>query len=140
MYSSEYLRLNCQIYRLFFETSKYNGMKNLAIQNRVLQRDRVLERRVLERYYCNQNYGNQIYCELNLLALRYIYDNQIVVRFYIIAFTLMNVFCYLPPVAEAKRSRIINNCTINIIVTVQIRNIRLSDMKFLPSCDQFANE
>ena len=52
MYSSEYLRSNCQIYRLFFETSKYNGMKNLAIQNRVLQRDRVLERRVLERYYC----------------------------------------------------------------------------------------
>ena len=27
-------------------------MKNLAIENRVLQRDRVLQRRVLERYYC----------------------------------------------------------------------------------------
>ena len=27
-------------------------MKNFAIQNRVLQRDRVLQRRVLERYYC----------------------------------------------------------------------------------------
>ena len=26
-------------------------MKNLAIENRVLQRDRVLQRRVLERYY-----------------------------------------------------------------------------------------
>ena len=48
MYSSEFLRLNCQIFKLFFETSKYNGMKNLTIQNRVLQR------RVLERYYCTQ--------------------------------------------------------------------------------------
>ena len=86
--------------------------------------------------YGNQNYGNQTYCEPNLLALRYIYDNQIVVRFTsTTAFTLINVFCCLPLVAEAKRSRIINNCTINIIVTIQIRDIRISDMKFLPSCD-----
>ena len=37
----------------FFYTSKLNGMKNLAIINRVLQRDRVLQRLVLERYYCS---------------------------------------------------------------------------------------
>ena len=49
---SDYMRLNYQIFRLISETSELRGMKNFAIQNRVLQRDRVLQRRVLERYYC----------------------------------------------------------------------------------------
>ena len=46
------MRLNYQIFTLLSETSELRGMKNVAIQNRVLQRDRVLQRRVLERYYC----------------------------------------------------------------------------------------
>ena len=52
MLLSKYMRLNCQILSPISETSELNGMKNFAIQNRVLQRDRVLQRRVLERYYC----------------------------------------------------------------------------------------
>ena len=44
-------QLNCQISRPFFETSEFNGMKNFAIKNRVLQR-RVLE---VERYYCTDS-------------------------------------------------------------------------------------
>ena len=54
MLLSKYMRLNCQILSPISETSELNGMKNFAIQNRVLQRDRVLQRRVLERYYCIQ--------------------------------------------------------------------------------------
>ena len=50
---SDYMRLNYQIFRLISETSELRGMNNFAIQNRVLQRDRVLQRRVLERYYCS---------------------------------------------------------------------------------------
>ena len=53
MLLSKYMRLNCQILSPISETPELNGMKNFAIQNRVLQRDRVLQRRVLERYYCN---------------------------------------------------------------------------------------
>ena len=53
MLLSKYMRLNCQILSPISETSELNGMKNFAIQNRVLQRDRVLQRRVLERYYCS---------------------------------------------------------------------------------------
>ena len=51
---SDYKRLNYQIFtiRLISETSELVGMKNFSIQNRVLQRDRVLQRCVLERYYC----------------------------------------------------------------------------------------
>ena len=51
---SDYKRLNYQIFtiRLISETSELGGMKNFSIQNRVLQRDRVLQRCVLERYYC----------------------------------------------------------------------------------------
>ena len=52
MLLSKYMRLNCQILSPISETPELNGMKNFAIQNRVLQRDRVLQRRVLERYYC----------------------------------------------------------------------------------------
>ena len=54
MHLYEIRGLNFKILKLFVETSEPNGMKNLAIQNRVLQRDRVLllERRVLERDYC----------------------------------------------------------------------------------------
>ena len=54
MLLSKYMRLNCQILSPISETSELNGMKNFAIQNRVLQRDRVLQRRVLERYYCTR--------------------------------------------------------------------------------------
>ena len=53
MHLYEIRGLNFKILKLFVETSEPNGMKNLAIQNRVLQRDRVLQRRVLERDYCN---------------------------------------------------------------------------------------
>ena len=53
MLLSKYMRLNCQILSPISETPELNGMKNFAIQNRVLQRDRVLQRRVLERYYCS---------------------------------------------------------------------------------------
>ena len=49
------MQLNCQILSPISETSELNGMKNFAIQNRVLQRDRVLQRRVLERCYCTSN-------------------------------------------------------------------------------------
>ena len=52
MHLYEIRGLNFKILKLFVETSEPNGMKNLAIQNRVLQRDRVLQRRVLERDYC----------------------------------------------------------------------------------------
>ena len=52
MLLSKYMRLNCQILSPISETTELNGMKNFAIQKRVLQRDRVLQRRVLERYYC----------------------------------------------------------------------------------------
>ena len=52
MLLSKYMRLDCQILSPIPETPELNGMKNFAIQNRVLQRDRVLQRRVLERYYC----------------------------------------------------------------------------------------
>ena len=52
MLLSKYMQLNCQSLSPTSETSELNGMKNFAIQNRVLQRDRVLQRRVLERYYC----------------------------------------------------------------------------------------
>ena len=55
MLLSKYMRLNCQILSPISETPELNGMKNFAIQNRVLQRDRVLQRRVLERYYCMPN-------------------------------------------------------------------------------------
>ena len=34
---SDYMRLNYQIFRLISETSELRGMKNFAIQNRVLQ-------------------------------------------------------------------------------------------------------
>ena len=49
------MRLNCQILSPISETSELNGMKNFAIKNRVLQRDRVLQRRILERYYCTMD-------------------------------------------------------------------------------------
>ena len=52
MHLYEIRGLNFKILKLFVETSEPNGMKNLAIQNRVLQRDRVLQRRILERDYC----------------------------------------------------------------------------------------
>ena len=52
MHLYEIRGLNFKILKLFVETSEPNGIKNLAIQNRVLQRDRVLQRRVLESDYC----------------------------------------------------------------------------------------
>ena len=45
----KYFRLNHQILSLLLKTPELIGMKNFSIQNRVLQRDRVLQRRVLER-------------------------------------------------------------------------------------------
>ena len=57
MLISKYMRLNCQILSPISETSELNGMKNFSIQNRVLQRDRVLQRRVLEKYYCSRKGG-----------------------------------------------------------------------------------
>ena len=42
------MRLNCQILSPISEMSELNGMKNFAIQNRVLH----LQRRVLKRYHC----------------------------------------------------------------------------------------
>ena len=61
------MRLNYQILGPISETSELNGMKNFAIKNRVLQRDRVLQRRVLERYYCSEHASSfGIVCHLPL--------------------------------------------------------------------------
>ena len=47
-------------------------MKNLAIENRVLQRDRVLQRRVLERYYCNTvTHDNTVYHDSKFKAAQF---------------------------------------------------------------------
>ena len=54
-------------------------MKNLAIKNRVLQRDRVLQRRVLERYYCTvmiEYFENRIVYEINETRIQMVF-NQI---------------------------------------------------------------
>ena len=59
MLLSKYMRLNCQILSPISETPELNGMKNFAIQNRVLQRDRVLQRRVLERRVLERYNKNQ---------------------------------------------------------------------------------
>ena len=67
---SKYKQLNCKILRPFFDSSELNGMKNLAIENRVLQRDRVLQRRVLERYYCNHIINHQL--QLSILIFIYV--------------------------------------------------------------------
>ena len=61
-------------------------MKNLTIQNRVLQRDRVLQRRVLERYYCTLNE----YFVLNL-KLSFFFSNIPVVSLFVISIMFFDI-------------------------------------------------